>query len=286
MELDITVDTSKLNYALTRLALAAKTGLGPIIKQEAGNISKTIMLIVPPTTGKSNPNDAQKPRGSGWSKASQEVGFNAIKGDLFGGKKIGLFQRIGSSEALKSASTGDTIGIKLGWGQGKTIRILKKFWQPDASIPQMLQFHKQYRNNRGRISGVPTSAVGKFFVKDQMWINNTSAEAYYNLMKSRVGWHKAGFAKAAVQCGIRVPAWITKNAGNAGTVSSNFGENPYITATAKNVKIPNMQRYVDASVKIREGVTLQKIKRLLSDKAVNLGFAKVDKGGKIQYNEV
>jgi hypothetical protein len=295
--ISITADTKKLEFALARLADAARVGLGPIIKQEGGNIARTIMLLVPPTAKKG---EYMKPRGSGLSKAAQEQGENAIKGDLFGGVQrrvgggakqkmqttIGLFQRIGSSTLTPpKRNRTETASVRLGWERSKTIRIYFKHWKQAASIGDMTAFHKRYQNKKtGRVGYVSRSNIGRWQVQDQLWISNESADAYYNDLKARVGWHKAGFAAAALACGIRVPAWVRNKAGSAGTEQHNFGQNPFIIATANKVKIPNMSRYVDAAMAIRVKVTQLKINRLLSNRAVNLGFAKVDGAGKVTEN--
>lgn len=287
----IKLDASGLEYALERLAQAAKVDLGKVIKQEGGNIAKTIMLIVPPTTGPAGIG-AIKPRSSGWSKNAQEQGINAIKGDLFGGKNmgkemsVGLFQRIGNSTQVPPRRGAfETTGIRLGWEGSKTIRIMKKFWQPGASLEQMHNFRKRYQNKRGRTGAVTRSAIGRWQVQDQMWISDYRADAYFKMLSNRVGWHKAGFAAAAIACGIRVPSWIRKHAAAAGSVVCNFGgPNPFVMATAHGVKIPDFERYVESAIKIREKVTLQKIQRIHSNIAVNLGFAKVSGDGKVAEN--
>jgi hypothetical protein len=289
--IDIVVNSKKLDFALARLADAAKVDLGKIIKQEGGNVSKSIMMIVPPTATALRKDN--KPKTSGMSTAAKEQGQNAIKSDLFGGKRksgaryssIGLFQRIGSSTLIppKKART-QTAGVNLGWERSKTIRIYFKFWNQNASIEQMGAFHKRYRNNLGRTGFVSQSTIGRWKVQDQMWISNSAADAYLANVQSRVGYSKAGAAAAAIACGIRVPAWIRRHASKAGATRYNFGQNPYIIGTATSNKIPDIQRYYDAALKFREKITLEKVKRLLANKAVNLGFAKVDGHGNVVEN--
>jgi hypothetical protein len=162
---------------------------------------------------------------------------------------------------------------------------MSRFWKPAASTSEMSAFHKRYRNARGRTGNVSQSAIGRWKVQDQMWIQNASADGYFNLLKSRVGWAKSGFAAAAIACGIRVPAWIRRHASASGTTSYNFAENPYITGTATNIKVPDINRYVDNAMAIRVKVTQEKVKRILANQAVNLGFAKVSGAGVIQYKE-
>jgi hypothetical protein len=299
----VTKDTTKLDFALARLAAAARVELGLVIKQEAGNISKTIMMIVPPTGEKIKGGQMmrtvgggfiQKAKMSGLSKNAQQQGENAIKGDLFGGKQmrkeksIGLFQRIGSSELIPPKGKRTQFAyVTLGneFKNNKRIGIYQKFWRESASISEMMAFHKRYRNNRGRIGQITRSPVGRWMVQDQMWVSNQSADAYLKYTQSKVGWAKAGFAASAIACGIRVPAWIRDWASRAGRVQSNFGANPYVIATTAGNKIPDIQRYVDGAFKIRERVTLAKVNAILVNRAVNLGFAKISNTGVVTYNK-
>lgn len=291
MNFSIKMDSAKLEFALARLASAAQVELGQVIKQEGGLVAKTLMLIIPPTTGKSS---LGNPGSGGMTTAAKQAGENAIKGDLFGGKRaasaryssVGLFQRIGSSTLVPpKKGRSETVGVRLGWEQSKTIRIMSRFWKPGASSSEMSTFHKRFRNSRGRTGNVSQSVIGRWKVQDQMWIDDSSADAYFNLLKSRVGWAKSGFAAAAIACGIRVPAWIRRHASASGTTSSNFGRNPYIRGTATNIKVPDINRYIDNAMAIRVKVTQQKVDRLLANKAVNLGFAKVSGAGVIAYKE-
>lgn len=296
--IDIVVNSKKLDFALARLADAAKVDLGKIIKQEGGNVSKSIMMIVPPQ-GQHTHKKSGKPVTSGMTTAARKQGENAIKSDLFGGrnrrvgsasrqkmeKSIGIFQRIGSSKLMPPRrSRTETASVRIGWDTSKKIRIYFKFWQPSASMSAMGAFHRRFRNNYGRIGYVSKNPIGRWQVQDQMWISNSTADAYLANVQSRVGFSKAGAAAAALACGIRVPAWIRRHASKAGTTSYNFGQNPYIISTATNNKIPDIQRYYDEALKFREKVTLEKVKRLLANKAVNLGFAKVDGKGNVVEN--
>lgn len=291
MNFSVKVDSKRLEFDLARLADAARVDLGQVIKQEGGLVASTLMKIIPPTIGKST---LGSPGSGGLSSKAKETGENAIKGDLFGGKKassaryssIGLFQRIGGSSLVPPRKgIGETVGVRLGWEQSKTVRIMSRFWKPSASPAEMKSFHKSHRNARGRTGNVSQSVIGRWKVQDQMWVNNSAADAYFNDLKSRVGRSKAGFAAAAIVCGIRVPAWIRRHASGFGTASYNFGKNPYITGTATSIWIPDINRYIDNAMAIRVKVTQQKINRLLANKAVNLGFAKVDGAGKIDYKE-
>lgn len=287
--IDVTLNSAKLDYALQRLASAAKVDLGKVIKQEGGNVAKSIMMILPPTPAAGE----TKPRGSGLSLKAKQQGENAIKSDLFGGRRksgaryssIGLFQRIGGStlQPPKRART-QTAAVRLGWERSKTIRIYFKFWRPSASDGELNNFHLRFRNRYGRVPFVSQSTIGRWKVQDQMWISNDTADRYLQAVQSRVGYAKAGFAAAALACGIRLPAWVRRHSQRAGVASANFGANPYVTGTATNIKVPNASRYVDAGLKFREKITLKKVDAILANRAVNLGFARVDGAGNVREN--
>ena len=289
-------DTKRLEYALARLADAAKVDLGLVIKQEGAYVARTIMLITPPT-GDKVANGGQIPlvtggsitktKAGGFSTNARKQGENAILGDLFGGRKmaketsIGLFQKIGNStEVPPRDGQHETMGVNLGWENSKNIRIFRKFWQPGASIAQMRAFHYANRNERGRPKQVSRSLIGRWQVQDQMWISNQAADAYLKHVQKKVGLGKAGFAAAAMACGVRVPSWIRRHMAKAGTAQVQFGQNPFVSARTTGNQIPDLQRVVDSALKIRYKVTLSKIRALNANRAVNLGFAKV-KGGMV-----
>jgi hypothetical protein len=285
-------DTKKLEYALARLADAAKVDLGLVIKQEGAYVARTIMQITPPT-GDKIANGGQIPlvtggtitktKAGGLSTNARKQGENAILGDLFGGrqlakeKSIGLFQKIGNSTEVppRGGVPHETMGVNLGWEGSKTIRTFRKFWQPGASIAQMRAFHYANRNSRGRPKQVTRSAIGRWQVQDQMWISNQAADAYLKYTQKKVGLAKAGFAAAAMACGVRVPAWIRRHMAKAGTAQVQFGQNPFVSARTTGNKIPDLQRVVDSALKIRYKVTLNKFRAVMANRAVNLGFTKV-----------
>jgi hypothetical protein len=286
----ISSDTARLEFSLARLAAAAKVDLAIVIKQEGGLLAKTIMQITPPTGDKSS--DPSKPKASGLSVNARKQGENAIKGDLFGGRKmakeksIGLFQRIGNSTLVppRNQQT-QTVGVNLGWERSKKIRIYRKFWRESASESEMKAFHRANLNDRGRPKQVTRSAIGRWQVQDQMWVSNQAAEAYLKYVQKSVGLGKAGFAAAAIACGIRVPAWIKRHASKAGSAQVGFGSNPFVIGQTSGNKIPNMQRVVNGAMRIRSKITLQKIDRILTGKAVNLGFAKVSADGQMVFKK-
>ena len=294
--ISISADTKKLEFALARLADAARVDLGLVIKQEGAYVARTIMQITPPTGDKVS-NGGQIPlvtggtitktKAGGLSTNAKQQGENAIKGDLFGGRNlgkersIGLFQRIGNSTLVPPRNNAtETVGVNLGWEGSKKIRIYRKFWKEGASISEMRAFHRANLNSRGRPKQVTRSVIGRWQVQDQMWISNQAADAYLKYVQKKVGLGKAGFAAAAIACGVRVPAWIRRHVTKAGTAQVQFGKNPFVSARTTGNQIPDLQRVVDSALKIRYKVTLSKVRALIANRAVNLGFAKV-KGGMV-----
>jgi hypothetical protein len=291
-------DTKRLEYALARLADAAKVDLGLVIKQEGAYVARTIMLITPPTGDKlAKGSQSQIPivtggtitktKAGGLSANAKKQGENAILGDLFGGNKmakefqIGLFQRIGNStEVPPRGGRHETMGVSLGNESGKKIRIYRKFWQGAASIGTMRDFHYANRTARGRRRQVTRSMIGRWAVQDQMWVSDQAANAYLKYTQKKVGLAKAGFAAAAMSCGVRVPSWIRRHMAKAGNAQVHFGANPFVVARTTGNQIPDLQRVVDSALKIRYKVTLSKYRAILANRAVNLGFAKV-KGGMV-----
>ena len=284
-------DTKKLEFALARLAEAAKVDLGLVVKQEAAYVAKAIMQITPPTGDKTKKGatvatvtggEITKTKASGLSTNARKQGENAILGDLFGGNKmakefqIGLFQRIGNStEVPPRGGRHETMGVSLGNEGGKKIRIYRKFWQESASIGTMRAFHFANRTERGRRRQVTRSLVGRWAVQDQMWVSEQAANAYLKHTQKKVGLAKAGFAAAAMACGVRVPSWIRRHMAKAGNAQVHFGANPFVVARTTGNQIPDLQRVVDSALKIRYKITISKYRAVLANRAVNLGFTRV-----------
>ena len=287
--ISISADTKKLEFALARLAEAAKVDTGLVIKQEAAYVAKAVMQMTPPTGDKTKKGptvptvtggEITKTKASGLSTNAKEQGEKAILGDLFGGNKmakefqIGLFQRIGNStEVPPRGGQHETMGVSLGNEGGKKIRIYRKFWQ--GSIEMMKAFHFANRTERGRRRQVTRSLIGRWAVQDQMWVSEEAANAYLKHTQKKVGLAKAGFAAAAMACGVRVPSWIRRHMAKAGNAQVQFGANPFVVARTSGNQIPDLQRVVDGALKIRYKITISKFRAVLANRAVNLGFTRV-----------
>lgn len=194
------------SYQLGKLRAAVRHGL---IDPEVGTLSKQAQLLTEHCMMLTPPRNKSQ-------------GDSAIAGDLFGGKRIssaryssvGLFQRIGGSSLAAPRGEGTTtVGVHLGWERSTTIRIMKQFWRPDASMQEMEAFHKRYRNPRtGRPGHISQSVIGRWKVQDQMWVKNATAAAYFRKVKSAVGWARAGWLRAYLALGgTRAPDWVRRH---------------------------------------------------------------------------
>jgi hypothetical protein len=260
MNLTLKFDQASYRHAMNRFVTELKADGVLLLKEEMRLLLRDIVKFTPPQKGHAQ-------------------GRNAIKGDLFGGKRksgaryssIGLFQRIGTStlavpeRAQKSGAA--TYAVNLGWEGGKRVRIYKKFWQPEASVSQMRAFHKRFQDPRtGRVGFVSQSVIGRHRVQDQMWVSNAAASAYFKLLADRVGLARAGWGSAAAAVGLRLPQWVSKHKGaNLGSYSPPSPNNLQIVATNTSTKIPNyFERHVYPAMRSRVRSIQSELTRLLS----------------------
>jgi hypothetical protein len=100
-------------------------------------------------------------------------------------------------------------------------------------------------------------------------------------IEDRVGWTVSGWRSSAKVTGARYKKFSDKLKPQAGgnllfgAVRFSFGSQPFIKATADNVKIPNYQRMIDGAINSRVKITTRKVAAVLANKAVNLGFTRV-----------
>ena len=255
----IQIETSfhRLEYQLARLALAAKVDLGLVIKEEARYAIQTIVKFTPPKNKQQGVNAVR----ADFSRLAQPLVYSdleakATKGGFY--KSMARYVRNRKVEKMRALLRNPNLTGYYG---------MKLLENQDA----LRKEHKDRGNNRGRITGKATAlAFGSDFKK------------YRNEVENRVGWTVAGWNASAKITGARYKKFSDKlkpQAGNGklfGLVNSNFGPQPFIKATATNVKIPNYQRMIDGAINSRERTTLKKVNAVLANRAVNLGFIKVN----------
>ena len=254
--MSIETSFSELEYNLARLALAAKVDLGLVIKEEAKYAIQTVIKFTPPKARAQGVNAVRRDVGRAASPlVYQTLEAKATKGGFY--KSMARYVRNREVEKLRALFRNPRLS---GFYGAKLL--------PDISALQ--DEHKLRRNKRGNVTG-----------KSNAFAFGADYKKYLKQIEDRVGWSVSGWNSSAKVTGARYKKFSDKLKSQAsgnkmfGSVASSFGPNPFIKATAHNVKIPNYQRMVDAAIRSREKTTVKKIAAVLANRAVNLGFTRV-----------
>lgn len=242
MQVDVKVDTSELENKLYLLAKEARVAPGVVFRQEVKEIIKNIWKLTPPKT--------------------YSQGRKAVAGDLNRVVYPLEYSEIDWAPLKKAVQNKNDDLVR-------TLLLRKKVRQDLVlDTTAIAQQHKRMRNSRGRVTKGKKPLIAAYA---------RVAKKYAKEVQSRVGWAMSGWASAYNSTGTMAPGWLQKLAAKAGYVLANYGENnPGVSATAVNNKIPAYQRIVDNAVANRTRVTQRKIDLLVQGKAVNLGFTVVD----------
>ena len=261
--IEIESSFSRLEMALHELAKEAKVSLGLVIKEEAKYAIQTIVKFTPPKSKQQGANAVR----ADFSRFVQPLVYSdfeakATEGGFY--KSMARYIRTRDVEKMRALLRNPNLKHYYGMKLLDSYDVLK-------------QEHKRIRgySPRGRINGRPNAlAFGADFRK------------YRNEIEGRVGWTVSGWNASAKVAGARYKKFSEKLKPQAGgnklfgSVQSSFGPQPFIKATAHNVKIPNYQRMIDAAINARLRITLRKVAAAKANKAVNLGFTRV--GGAMQ----
>ena len=254
----INIETSfeRLEMALHELAKEAKVSLGLVIKEEAKYAIQTIVKFTPP---KSTKQGANAVRGD-FSRLAEPLVFQDLQAKATEGgfyKSMARYVRNRDVEKMRALLRNPNLSHYYGRPLLESEDAIKKY-------------HKDQRNDRGRIRGKPrVLAFGSDFRRVR------------SIMEDRVGWTVSGWNASAKVTGARYKKFSDKLKPQAGgnirfgSVQSSFGPQPFIKATAHNVKIPNYQRMIDAAINARLRITIRKVAAVKANKAVNLGFTRV-----------
>ena len=254
----INIETSfeRLEMALHELAKEAKVSLGLVIKEEAKYAIQTIVKFTPP---KSTKQGANAVRGD-FSRLAEPLVFQDLQAKATEGgfyKSMARYVRNRDVEKMRALLRNPNLSHYYGRPLLESEDAIKKY-------------HKDQRNDRGRIRGKPRVLA---FGLDFRRVRKT--------MEDRVGWTVSGWNASAKVTGARYKKFSDKLKPQAGgnirfgSVQSSFGPQPFIKATAHNVKIPNYQRMIDAAINARLRITIRKVAAVKANKAVNLGFTRV-----------
>jgi len=259
--IDIETSFSRLEMALHELAKEAKVSLGLVIKEEAKYAIQTIVKFTPP---KQRPQGVNAVRAD-FSRLAEPLVFQDLQAKATAGgfyKSMARYVRNRDVEKLRALFRNPNLTHYYGRPLLENEDAIKKY-------------HRSQQNARGRITGKPRVLA---FGLDFRRVRKT--------MEDRVGWTVSGWNSSAKVTGARYKKFSDKLKAQAGgnirfgSVQSSFGPQPFIKATAHNVKIPNYQRMIDAAINSRMRTTMKKIAAVKANKAVNLGFTRV--GGAMQ----
>jgi hypothetical protein len=249
--ISVQTDVRKLEFALARLALAAKVGLGPVIKEEGRYLINLFIKFTPPKSRKEGEGAVQS------DMANLAIPLSYPELEAKAGKK-GFYRSL-----AKYVRNRETEKLKLLF-QNPNFKFFHGR-QMLSNVDEIRRAHRQRQNNRGRIPKDTNMAAYSGDMKQ-----------FSKEIRSRVGWTASGWIPAAKATGAKYKKFSDRFGDKSGTVTSNFvGVNPFIVAVNRKVKIPFYQRTIDAAVASRTRTTLLKINRVLANRAVNLGFTKV-----------
>ena len=254
--IDIETSFSRLEMALHDLAKAARVDLGLVIKEEAKYAIQTIVKFTPPK---------QRPQGVNAVRADfaklaeplvhQDLLAKATEGGFY--KSMARYVRNRNVEKMRALLRNPNLSHYYG----------RRLLESEDAIKK---YHRFQQNKRGRIRGKPSVLA---FGLDFRRVRKT--------MEDRVGWTVSGWNASAKVTGARYKKFSDKLKPQAGgnirfgSVRSSFGPQPFIKATAHNVKIPDYQRMIDGAINSRVKTTARKVAAVLANKAVNLGFTRV-----------
>jgi hypothetical protein len=256
--IEIEASFSRLEFQLAKLANAAKVDLGLVIKEEAKYAIQTIVKFTPPKSKQQGANAVR----ADFSRLAQPLVYQELQAKATEGgfyKSMARYVRKREVEKLRALLRNPKLSYYYG------MRLLE-----NEDALRLYHRSRQKTNARGRITGKPDHlAFGADFKK------------YRNEIEGRVGWTVSGWNSSAKVTGARYKKFSDKlkpqASGNKlfGSVRSSFGPQPFIKATAHNVKIPNYQRMIDGAINSRIQTTVKKIEAIRANAAVNLGFIRV-----------
>lgn len=252
MEPVFSLDLSRLNFQMTRLALAAGKEFAPkIVREEAKQFVKTIVFLSPPRL--------------------QGQGENAVRRDISRSVYALTMQNIKKlfdtatpkfkNQMNKFVQGGDWRGVLAMFKQ--TPKMSR--WFPVSGM-NIKALHNASQTSRGRVRG-----QHKRFTLDIGEYAN-----YVGKIVRNVGYLKGGWNAAARALGVNVPEFVARHGTHAGTITNlDYFDGSSITMTNSAVKLPDYRHVVDSAMAYRAQAMATKTAALLSFRAVNLGFAVV-----------
>lgn len=202
-----------------------------------------------------------------------KIGKNAITKDLHLTTSIaddGFLRFVegnfGRTNINQSLSTKDGKPYKLEW---KEI---------SHTVAQVLAHHKSKLNNRGRPRvNRPTKTAGVWRANDQLITSPKVFKKALKTLHSRVGTAKGGYVAALRGLGVSFPRWINRPwSSQTGSYREEFdASRANLQIQTSSTKIPGYEKRAKEAMLARAKTIEGKTRRLISGKAVNLGFISI-----------
>jgi hypothetical protein len=285
--ISFSVDTKELEMKLHELAKYARVAPGEVMRYEVKKLSEILIKLTPPSTFAQGRKAVAEDLKRVYTTVPALIKHAEENGRIedIAGFEIALKKayKKGDEAAVEKLLTGPVgpheTQVKGYTRNGKQVKSYTAKRPGRPVFPQVMaghtkvggplnpSLHVDRRTRYGKINGQVASQI----------VKPGELKAYQRKIQSRVGWHASGWAAMAIQAGFPVPAWILKQSlvSASGMASMNFGENPYVRAVNRKVKIPRYQQIVNGAVDSRWRDTHKKIERLLAGKATNLGFTRI-----------
>lgn len=260
--MSMTIDDSRLNDQLARLAKALDIDGGVLLRQEARLFTKQCIGFTPPKTA--------------------DQGKKAVSRDL-----SRAFEVV-SDEWLSEIGSEHGTGPIDQWVTFKDGRKVNLVWSRiDPSGQGMRAWHHSVRNKHGRISK-SHHTWGKNRWTASYVVARPDFDARRKHIQDRVGRAKAGWLPAYSAVGGKAPAWVSKHAGNApGYVinETNTPTKPSITIQNHAPGISQLAHFVTGAFQVRVKAIARKVRLALKGYGYDMKSGKLIVPGKTKAYE-
>lgn len=197
--IDINLDTSNLERAITEFCGVTRKDCGEVTKQQAGMLVGHVIAITPPGSGRASLSD-----GSGIPLAAKKSGEAMIAGDI---------AKIFPTTRLSPARIDALIAARHMWEGPNGAKLYT--WRKANTMADMAIVHREARNPK---SGRTRAMGGRFTAL----VRPALLKQYIKQQQARVGLLNAGWIAAATQlrtAARNVPAWIKRHGRQPGGAS-------------------------------------------------------------------
>lgn len=253
MEMTIDINSKKLEQQLANLADKCGLTLAPILKEEARYLVESAIKTTPP------PNRAAGERTLSHDLQQVAISLNyrnyeqKATGKGFY-KSLARYIRNKDTEKVRALIRNPKFHLFQGMD---VIGSRNELWK------------RHYERRRfGRVKQRPDAVA---FSAD--------FKGYYNSVKKRVGFMLSGWSEAASVVGAKQKKFAARPyAGSNFTVRYLFARDPYFVAVNRNIRVPDFQKILNRAIEYRLRIATTKVLRANQKLAINLGFAKLEKG--------